>query len=53
MSATNARDDILMEWGDDRSVALADALVAMIDEAGGKGTSSLVGTLLILLESAA
>ena len=37
-----------MEWGDDRSVALADALVAMIDEAGGKGTSSLVGTLLIL-----
>ena len=48
MSATNARDDILMEWGDDRSVALADALVAMIDEAGGKGTSSLVGTLLIL-----
>ena len=37
-----------MEYGDETSVALADALVAMIDEAGGAGTSSFLGFLLLL-----
>ena len=47
-SSTTERDELLMEWGDDRSVALAEALVAMIDEAGGKGASSLFGAMLLL-----
>ena len=37
------------EWGDERSVALAEALVEMIDRAGGRGTSSRLGLFLLLL----
>lgn len=33
------------EWGDDNSVALAEALVAFIDGAAGEGTSSTLSTL--------
>ena len=36
------------EWGDDRSVELAEALVAMIDNAAGEGTSSWLGFFLLL-----
>ena len=37
------------EWGDERSVALAEALVEIIDRAGGRGTSGRLGLLLFLL----
>ena len=39
---------ILEEWGDDNSVALAEALVAIIDGAGGEGTSSTLGSFLMV-----
>ena len=40
---------IFEEWGDDRSVALAEALIALIDGSGGEGTSGTLGTLISLM----
>ncbi|KAL3926818.1 MAG: hypothetical protein SGPRY_003122 [Prymnesium sp.] len=39
---------MISEFGDDTSVALAEALVAMIDEAGGEGTSSRLAVTSVL-----
>ena len=41
-------DSLAEEWGDDRSVALAEALVAIIDREMGEGASSWVGFFLLL-----
>ena len=40
---------IFEEWGDDRSVALAEALVELIDGAGGEGTSNTLGWMLSIV----
>jgi len=40
---------VLEEWGDEKSVALAEALVAIIDSAGGEGTSGTLGTFLMIM----
>lgn len=37
------------EWGDEQSIALAEALVAMIDEKGGRGTAGTLGSIVLLL----
>jgi hypothetical protein len=47
-STAMPHDTIFEEWGDARSVALAEALIALIDGAGGEGASSWLGFLLLL-----
>ena len=47
-NASMASESFLEEWGDDRSVALAEALVEMIDAAAGEGASTWLGMTMLL-----